>query len=343
MRVGYSTWNPTTLTWDTEHIGQHSSEPGGIAFDADGTPWIAYDHRDDSGSVDVMVATRDAPGQPWRTQTVQANAGGAKIAIGPDDEVHIAYSTDEKVFHAVPDGMGGWTSDTVHNLADGDARQVEIAVDDDNRVHLAWDPYRAEILEAHAVQEASGSWNVTELPGDHCGRDLSLAIEPGGDPWITCRSFGLGLYEQVDGEWRFEVIVDGDMVIPPRGGWLGDDTSLAFGPDGTPHVSFRSINVPRNGDNPLSAGHLLYASKPDGEWVAETVDRSGQQTVKHGLDVATGIAVDDKGRPGIAYVFWRHTFRVPTCVSPAVRDLCSAMHYAQPVSALPARLGVGLP
>ena len=124
------------------------------------------------------------------------------------------------------------------------------------------------------------AWDVETVAPSYVGDDVSLALDPQGNPRIGYRngppSFGIGYASKVTGVWSLE-------VVDAPGNFFS--TSLALDVNGSPRISYY--------DN--FNGDLEYASSDGGVWVLETVDATGNV----GRDAS--LALDAQGNPRISY------------------------------------------
>lgn len=313
------------LQWSA-HVVEANAAPGDLAIDENDISHVAFRRnlvKNPGGWVAPDMGYGKLVNGVWDLTTVElfGTSDGVfttRIAVDSQGTPHILYHTfGGATKYATPNGSGGWIIETI---ASSTLLWNDIAVDSSGRPHVAYSISSGNTQFKYAVRTAPGTWQIETVSG--CGIDLSLAIDSIDQPHVTCKSTNEGLLYVVksSSSWVSEVAVSGSSVVPPRDSTdVGLDSSLDLDASGRPHVSFRT----RLGSGVTELRQLHYATKVDGRWWVETVDRDGSNG-----DLSS-IAVDSRGHPHIAYLLIYR--RQGVCTQPV--DSCADLRFAEPLVA----------
>lgn len=182
--------------WSIETVGPAFSDPE-LAIDDEGDPRIAYHPADDAP--DVAYAEREEGS--WSTQTVEELCGfRLDIALGPDDEPHIACRDENRGMAHLWRTGGAWKKEIVddgsHAVFEREGNTLAsatIAVDGDGRPHIAYryDPNfaspRTSPGQPHYAVKVGGEWQVevVDRDGQHNGDEMSIALDSQGYPHLS--------------------------------------------------------------------------------------------------------------------------------------------------------------
>lgn len=181
----------------------------GRAHVTDALPWatqgtLRYSVRSTSGT--------------WTSQILDANGGSqSSIAIGPNDEPHIAYLGQGEVLKYTTLSSGAWQSSIVDS-AGPTGFETSIDVDASGRPHIAYwqlfnrgnpsDPLRGHIK--YATTDADGPWTSEFINLLNIGLDPRLALDANGLPHVLF----IDLASQVPWEPNF-VLMHAEPAVAP--------------------------------------------------------------------------------------------------------------------------------
>ena len=198
------------------------------------------------------------------------------LAIDEDGYPHISYlDEDEETVNYLYRNDQGWQVDIVEEDIGFNAF-TSIALDSDNRPHLAYRDYR---VLRYATKSDTG-W-VVEILGPQ-GEYTSIAVDSDDNPHIGYQSWeGDGMaYAHHDGtDWYFES-ADPD-------GEAGLYNSMVLDQAGYPHLTYFD-NLPDD---------IRYAFKDETGWHVEIVDEEWD------VGKYTSLALDSNGNPRVSYFY----------------------------------------
>jgi hypothetical protein len=184
----------------------------------------------------------------WNLAGIAGFSDGASyftsLAFAPDGTPHVAYQdwgNDGKATVKKFQIAGGWTDVGTPGISTGTASSTSLAFAPDGTPYLAYggDDYnnvKATVMKYSSVD----GWSAVGTAGVSAGTAVytSLAFAPDGTPFVAYSDYRnsgkatVRKYHAVDG-WL-------DVGDPPGFSDSGvGSLSLAFAPDGTPHVAFQ--------------------------------------------------------------------------------------------------------
>jgi hypothetical protein len=337
-----------------------------IAMDSQDRPHISYYERN-SGDLKYAKKSNDF----WSIQTID-NFGVvglfSSIVLDHQDNIHISYYDNSYSDLRYTTNKGGWTVQTVDDLGIV-GRWTSLALDGYGNPHIAYhDSTTTELKYAgagiHLTSPVGGeTWlrgEQTHVTWDGLGEVDIFVSEDGGASYVPMRSgvSGGGTIVSVPA-WTTEEarvkIVRNDpyaasespdvfsIAMEARLPWWTEEVdsvgnsygypSLALGPEGTPHISYRDrvdqdlkYAIRRGGrwetesvaSTSILAAHttlrldaqgiphiswqdnignniLKYAVKTGGVWTIDTVEATG------GTSYYASLALDPQGVPSIGY------------------------------------------
>lgn len=149
----------TTVASDVSDEATEANSQPKLARDSQGTIYLTF-VKPVRGVAQIFVASSDDHSRTWRVQqitTAQADSRYPTLALGPDNQVHLAWTQYDggvgKVYYARFDGTR-WTP-AVH-LSPGDAYAglPALAAAPDGALHIVWYGIRAQ---APAIRTRHGS------------------------------------------------------------------------------------------------------------------------------------------------------------------------------------------
>jgi len=304
-------WEFTTLENGT-HVGEFTS----ISLDTQGRPHIIYIRNSTSMcrfDRELMYARMDRDGWHFQQIAWRANiAGPRSIALDSQDRPHVVfYNYTQELnefgwYDRHPDdlkmGIGttdGWKIETVDsNGTVGSGASLALGPDDVPHISYV-DPYLGKLK--YAVFR--GSWGITTLEnGMGIYHYTHLELDDNARPHVLYYNGQLNCKYHRDGGWS-------TLTLPPERG-IGVYPSMAFGPDGTHHISCLDTN----------AKDLHYMADTEGDWQGVTVD------MEDNVGLNTNIVMDSSGQPHIFYdLIWpkgelRHAFLSTDGYEPAMGE-----------------------
>jgi hypothetical protein len=255
--------------------------PAFPAFDAQGSPWIAYW----SFSPPQLILRHRTAGGAWEVAQTIPHAHPHALELAPDGTLALLYQKDSRpfVYATVDPGSNTLTSTTIRgtkaaftgSLAFGPSGTPAVALLGDRLMY---------------AEEDGGTWPVTVLGGGAIVGGASLAFDSTGAPCIAFTYQHRGTDDldlrfarrEADGTWTHET-VDG-------GGFAGEYPSLGFLPDGRAVIAYE-----KRGPLPDQATFLEVAVQASTGWDTEHVVA---------IDPSRGTAdllVLASGRVGVVY------------------------------------------
>lgn len=282
----------TATGWTTDRISSPVPLNGGsLTLDDQDQVHVAYE-RDpftEGSSNDLKYARRTADGTFEVFQVHDVIANGINLALNDTGHPRISYQANDAAPYFAYKTADGWVTEQVDGTG---GYNQDLALDSNGDPHIA---YRigGDIWYA---SKTDGSWS-TELAKKDCAVHVSLALDNQDRPHITCDpAEGLAYVWKDAAGWHSEIVDDGSGGVFDRSGKaVGASSSLVLDGSGQPHIGYRY--EPNFGAPLLAPGQPHYATKVDGDWVVEVVDRDGQHSGL-GMD----IALDDEERPHLTYV-----------------------------------------
>lgn len=152
----------------------------------DATPSDARSERDDADAAQQLSCSRLTS---WRSETVKSSASNARIALGPNGEVHLLYAALDGLHYARRSPDHGWQSELIDAYDHEAVRKhtPSFAVDKDGLVHVAFFRHRRVNIErtigrlTYAQRQQDGRWHteaVSDETGD--GSAVTLRVDSAG-------------------------------------------------------------------------------------------------------------------------------------------------------------------
>ncbi len=329
----YDSWNGAlyytykVLSWNPEIVEQPFPNAAGaycsLALDSNDKPHISYRYEGDF-DYDVRYAYYDSNAGDWITDTVAATVEfktWTSIALDAADNPHISFN-GLWMTHAFYESGLGWVNEKVDD--DGLYTSFAIAPSGTYTMHVSY--YDGAGALKYAYWDSSQKKWVTQVVdrGADVGRDTSIALDTQGTPHISYMDrtlFNLKYASLSGTAWISQTVT---------GAW--GDTSLAFGGDGYPRISYRaSLGFARwdgtqwvtqtvaggwqhGWHNSLAleptspytphisyfddtGNDLRYVYWNGSQWISQTVDSGGN------VGYHTSLALDGNRRPHISYYY----------------------------------------
>ncbi len=247
---------------------------------------------------------RCSPGGEWVTEQIDPlGIADPQIALGPDNTVHVFYQKsdgpDDEIRFATRNTDGSWTIETLHHAS---MFTSDLVIDSTGTPHAVYSHFGdPQDTIRYATKNQAGDW-VTELLPD-CRFGVGIDVDVLDRPHIACWGLdGLQYYLKDGSDWIHETVSDGSNIVPRRAAInTGLEPAIAVDGDLNPHISFRTRTSSGFDWQTTRPAQLHYATKVDGEWSLETVDRDGSYN-----GAWSSITLDAEDRPHISYVHvWR--------------------------------------
>ena len=238
-----------------------------IALDANGSPALTYLREDIPGWIKFAAATED-----WQPELIAEGYFYGPIGVAFDGEGRPNVAWHDHQANSVDLALG----DLTHSVRDGAAWSVTSV---EHPGHDGWDSTIAigsdGVVRAAGIEPAQfgfdagleyyelgdDGWTVTEVGSGPIAYEfnVSLAVAPAGLPAISYYNDSAQelIFVSFDGSsWSAELVTaEGDP---------GRFSSLAFGAEGVPHLTFYDLVTG-------SAGTIRYAVKNSDEWSIEEI------------------------------------------------------------------------
>ncbi len=294
----YASFNSEDSTWILESVfdsaGVKAPRIAGIysslAFDSKGYPHISY------FSSGLGYAWKDNLG--WHTTQPYPGAwiSGTSLVLDKYDYPHIGYSVDwtyttALVFHTYQD-ESNWHTEVVDTIFTGSPRNVTMAVDKENHIHISYGDLRPGHSGLpgrgimYGVRDEAGEWELEKMIDTLDAvftcfeRNPCLALDSLDHPCIAYESWDtlvikgkLKYATKLDGSWNVNIV---DTL---RAGGLYLSLDALCGP----HIIYKTEREPY---------WLSYAWQSDGVWYTEKVCWVGGGS---GGFHYPGLIIDDNG------------------------------------------------
>jgi hypothetical protein len=271
-------WTLTTV----DNQGGVLAPKSALALDLSGNVHIGYYDGTFVASnqqVDDLKYATNKSGA-WVAKVIDGNASAqhdVAIALGPEDSVHISYSSvyASTLKHATT-SSGSWTTENIDSIANTGVFS-SIATDSLGRVHIAYG-----LGEVRYATDISGTWQSETVDNNGTvGYYNDIAIDSSDKVHIS-------YYEWDNGDLKYATYASGQWVVETVDsmGQLGVGTSIAVDSSDKVHICYH--------DRPN--GDLKYATNTSGSWKNQVVDSVG--------DVGRGcsVALDGLNHVHISYV-----------------------------------------
>ena len=234
-----------------------------VAIDSTGSPHVlAVDPSQFGSRNGLEYATFD--GQSWTVETVGTGPlpyeFGNAIAIDSQDRPHIVWFDDQgqDLKYALKD-EGDWTISTVDSAGDV-GRYPSLALDQDDNPVVSYYQTLSETSGAIRLARWDGSGRNAQridqlddvFPGFFGARkNSSVVVDPDGNPIVAYSDESVVKLAAWNGSaWDIQTVATAD------GDDLGQQVSLALGPQGVLHLTFADVS--RKG-GPGVIGKVMYA------------------------------------------------------------------------------------
>ena len=321
------------LSWNPDMIDQPFPNAAGaycsLALDSNGDPHISYRYESEDFLPDYYVryAYYDSDNGEWVTDTVTvlsvAEETWTSIALDANDVPHISYQSS--LVHAYYESGWGWHNETVDDGWDLRYSSIAIAPSGTYTMHISYYDGNTGELKYAYWDSSQDKW-VTQVVdrGADVGKHTSIALDAQGVPHIS-------YIDDTNHRLKYATL-SGTAWISQTVAEAWGDTSLAFGGDGRPRISYRASLEFAQWDESqwvtqtVASGwqhgwynslaleptspytpHISYFDDTDddlryiywngSQWVSQTVDSAGN------VGYHTSLALDSNRRPHISYYY----------------------------------------
>jgi hypothetical protein len=244
----------------------------------------AQPDRANTGRGRRLTDQSNVPGHFWISKRLTIpvqlyEMSNRSLALDAAGHPHIAYG-DRALYYSWHDGIE-WHQEIVDDISPNAGSFASLALDGNGIPHLAYSQWNAtgEMALLYATHTSTG-W-VHLLLDQREMTSISIAVDSFGNPHIayTADDNGGIRYMYRTGEhWLRESINAGVWPLA---------VSLALDENDTPHLSYTVA---------FSEGGTRYATKLGDQWQIEAVESQAFG--------ATSLALDNQGRPAIAFQSW---------------------------------------
>jgi len=269
-----------------------------LAFEPDGTPYVAYQDGGNGGKATVMNYSAD----PW---AVAGSAGfsvgiasSASLAFAPDGTPYVAYGGDDYNISSVAVMMfdgNDWIPVGSASLPVDPVGYTSLAIAPDGVPHVAYADYSlASGGKVTVLKFSDGAWGTVGNAGFTAfdAAFVSLAIAPDGTLYVAYQDGGNAAKATVmkysGGVWNLV----GNAGFSAS---AANSTSLAISPNGTPYVAFRDDG------NSSGATVMQYSA---GVWT-----NVGSAGFSAGGADFTSLAIAPDGVPYVVYQDWANGYK----------------------------------
>ena len=272
VRTSAGAWPVQTL--DSQDDTGHGPN---LAFDTAGRPHVVY-YSYWSGPVKYATET----GSGWQIGQVAADGVVPSMALDTSNRPCVAYCTDAgHLMYAAWNGAA-WSSQTVDTSSE--FTSVSLALDQGTRPRISY--YDSVYRDLKYAEWTGTLWNTTVVDDESAGQFNALAVDSSGRPHIAYydQSRWHLKYAVRDGStWSVDRITDATGFFGPGALW----TDIALDDADHPRIIYNDW---------YDTDSLMFASWDGAGWTFEAADPNVQ-----GVS-GTALALDDQGRPYVAYI-----------------------------------------
>lgn len=232
-----------------------------------------------------LVYADDVSGSWSAAYTIDVCAGTAPVILTDSNaHSHILYLQQNRSLMYATNAGGSWVNTTIFTNPAGFYYGFSMALDHNNKVHIAFTPYLSNMVK-HATN-AGGSWTIENVTaGSNVESWPAIAIDSNNKVHIICMSFGtingMVYHTNTTGTWTTT------FVYPNIG---VDFISMCLDHNDEAHVAFMTASE-----------YIRYASDTGGTWQNVTIGRVGQVDSGIEFDSPLNIVVDSNNNPSISY------------------------------------------
>jgi len=215
------------VSWSEERVtdldGSNSEKPR-IAIDSDDGIHIVWS---DSSDGNIHYAKKE--GSDWNMESVSDSGftGNPSIAVYNNDEIHLAWEDFSKgesqkynpeVFYAKK-VEESWAIERLTEDDDKYSNQPDIALDQDEIVHIVWQDERDEVSRTYYKNKGPGGWSDEVILSDGESTNPVIATDTNNRVHVVWTEYKYChrdmYYRQWDGEWsNYESVLNGYFTKP---------------------------------------------------------------------------------------------------------------------------------
>jgi hypothetical protein len=229
--------------------------------------------------------TDDVSGSWSAPYTIDGCAGTPPvIATDSNGFSHVLYLQQNYSLMYATNAGGSWVNRTIFTNPAGPFYGFSMALDHNNKVHIAFTPYLSNMVK-HATN-AGGSWSTENVTvGLNSESRPAIAIDSNNKVHIACSSSGtikgLVYHENTTGTWS-TTLVDASLGI--------DFVSLCLDHNDKAQIAYMT-----------TYNTMRYATNAGGSWQNTTVSTIPVANADIEFDSPPSIAVDSINNPSISY------------------------------------------
>ena len=232
-----------------------------------------------------LVYADDVSGSWSAPYTIDVCAGTApKIATDSNGHSYVLYLHQNGSLMYATNAGGSWANRTIFTNPAGYYLGFSLALDHNNKVHIAFTPYLSNMVK-HATN-AGGSWTIENVTkGSNVESWPALAVDSNNKVHIACLSFGtysgLVYHENTTGTWS-TTLVNSSLSI--------EFVCMCLDHNDKAHIGFM-----------MAYTIIGYSTNAGGSWENETVGRIPVANPGIQSNSPPCIVVDSNNNPRISY------------------------------------------
>lgn len=250
---------------------------------------------DNNGKVHILMVdynygihikyTDDVSGSWTAPFTIDQCVGSTPVIVTDSNGYsHILYAQQNNSLMYATNAGGSWVNTTIFTNPSGPHYDISMALDHNNKVHIAFCPYLSNIVR-HATN-AGGSWTIENVTqGSNVESLPAIAIDSNNKVHIACSSFGtvkgLVYHENTTGTWS-TTLVNTSLGI--------DFVSMCLDHNDKAHIAFMT-----------TYNTIRYATNAGGSWQNTTVSTIPVVEADIESNSPPHILVDSSNNPSISY------------------------------------------
>jgi hypothetical protein len=232
-----------------------------------------------------LVYADDVSGSWSAAYTIDVCAGTTpKIATDSNGHSHVLYLQQNRSLMYATNAGGSWVNRTIFTNPAGFYFGFSVALDHNNKVHIAFTPYLSNMVKY--ATNAGGSWTIENVTkGSNVESWPALAVDSNNKVHIACLSFGtfsgLVYHENTTGTWSTTLVNSS----------LGTEfVCMCLDHNDKAHIGFI-----------MAYSTIGYSTNAGGSWENETVSTIPVVNSDIQSESMPCIVVDSSNNPKISY------------------------------------------
>jgi hypothetical protein len=229
--------------------------------------------------------TDDVSGSWSAPYTIDQCVGSTPVIVTDSNGFsHALYLQQNNSLMYATNTGGSWVNTTIFTNPAGAHYDISMALDHNNKVHIAFTPYLTNMVKY--ATNAGGSWTVQNVTQGSNSESLpAIAVDSNNKVHIACSSFGtikgLVYHENTTGTWS-TTLVNTSLGI--------DFISMCLDHNDKAHIAYLA-----------AYDTIRYATNAGGSWQNTTASTMPLADSNIQFDSPPSIVVDSSNNPSIAY------------------------------------------